>query len=472
MQETEKTIVFGEDETDAEDIERPEDDNSLPYRILDNFTVYNIAKTDNEGGYELTSLENCGEDDFELRASGKVRAVMKNEYNNGNDDDDDDKDDDSNENEDLNIVDMDQFINVSTLFHWGLDMEKNGESTYWFRTQFAFYKLGMPAPEYRPLYLELFKKTRLANKLMVAISIDFDITIANFLKALESDADERFVGGSSEATGASKDGYLAFDVPLRTADFNDNLEHIHEEIIAWLQDKLDLVSVPPILAELQEEIKKKQKGRRQPVAAVVGTGSTKRKVELSASKREEEAQPCVTPLISKIAGSLFNRELAVAVHGDAEEADIHAQQLNQPQIKKGGTMDVEWVDGPVGNENGRIYYDSALVDKELLSVGDSVYIRNSNVEPWIGKIMYFFEVQGEMRFHVRFFTKGSETILMETAGWQEMFLLDKCRDLMLDRVIAKCEVRYDAGATTSNHFYRYVLGFMYMFADDLTLFQT
>ncbi|KAF9332302.1 hypothetical protein BG006_004822 [Podila minutissima] len=454
MQETEKTIVFGEDETDAEDIERPENDNSLPYRILDNFTVYNIAKTDAEGGYELTSLENCGEDDFELRASGKVRAVMKNEYNNGNDDDDDDKDDDSNESEDLNIVDMDQFINVSTLFHWGLDMEKNGESTYWFRTQFAFYKLGMPAPEYRPLYLELFKKTRLANKLMVAISIDFDLTIANFLKALECDADERFVGGSSEAAGASKDGCLAFDVPLRTADFNDNLEHIHEEIIAWLQDKLDLLYVPPILAELQEEIKKKRKGRRHPVAAVVGTGSTKRKVELSASKREEEAQPCVTPLISKIAGSLFNRELAVAVHGDAEEADIHAQQLNQPKIKKGGTMDVEWVDGPVGNENGRIYYDSALVDKELLSVGDSVYIRNSKVEPWIGKIMYFFEVQGEMRFHVRFFTKGSETILMETAGWQEVFLLDKCRDLMLDRVIAKCEIRYDAGATTSNHFYR------------------
>ncbi|KAG0086593.1 DNA (cytosine-5)-methyltransferase 1 [Podila epicladia] len=446
IQETEKTIVFGEDETDSADIERPEDDNSLPYRILDNFIVYNIAKTDSEGGYELTSLENCGEDDFELRASGNVRPVMKDEYNNGNDDDD--KDDDVNVDDDVNILDMDQSINVSTLFHWGLDMEKNGESTYWFRTQFAFYKLGMPAPEYRPFFLELFKKTRLANKLMVAISLDFDITIATFLKALECDADERFVGGSSEASGT-------FDVPLRTADFHNNLEHIQEEIIAWLQDKIDLVNVPSILAELQEEIKKKRKGRRQQVAAVVGTGSTKRKVELSASKREEEAQPCVTPLISKIAGSLFNRELAVAVHGDAEEADIHAQQLNQPKIKEGGTMDVEWVDTPTGNDNGRIYYDSAIVDKELLSVGDSVYIRNSKVEPWMGKIMYFFEVRGEMRFHVRFFTKGSETILMETAGWQELFLLDKCRDLMLDRVIGKCDIRYDAGATTSSHFYSF-----------------
>ncbi|KAG0339389.1 DNA (cytosine-5)-methyltransferase 1 [Podila horticola] len=455
MQETRKTIVFGEDESNAEDIERPEDDNSLPYRILDHFTVYNIAKTDPEGGCELTSLENCGEDGFELRASGKVRPVMKNEYSNGNDDDDD-KDDDSNENDDSVVLDMDQFINVSTLFHWGLDMEKNGESTYWFRTQFAFYKLGMPASEYRPLFIELFKKSRLANKLMVAIAIDFDITIETFLRALESDTDERFVSGSSDAAGVSKDGHLGFDVPLRTADFYNNLEHIQEEIIAWLQDKIDLVQVPPILAELQEEIKKKRKklGRRQPVAIVVGTGSTKRKVELSATKREEEAQPCVTPLISKIAGSLFNRELAVAVHGDAEEADIHAQQLNQPKIKEAGTMEVEWIGRPIGNENGRIYYDSALVDKELLSMGDCVYIRNSNVDPWMGKIMYFFEVQGEMRFHVRFFIKGSETILMETAGWQEVFLLDKCRDLMLDSVIGKCEIRYDAGATTSTHFYR------------------
>lgn len=468
IHEGEHTLLLGEDESYADNVD-PTIDNSLPYRILDDFIVYSIAHTNAAGGCRLTSLESCGEDGFELRASGKVRPVLKKDYNGGEEDEDgdDDKGDNSNEGDSATVTDMEQCMNVSTLFHWGLDMEEDGESTFWFRTQFAYYKLGMPAPEYEPLFVELFKKSRIANKLMVAILDNFNINLPSFLRALESDYNDRFEAGSSSDVVKAKDKSLGFDVPLHEGDFMTNLEYINEEIIAWvqeLQEKDETIGIPPILNELQAAIQKqKRSGRSRQAAAVVGTGtgSIARKVGLS--KREEEAQPCVTPLISSLAGSLFNRELAVAVHGDAIEADMHAQELNKPQIKAAGTVRVKWIGEPIGEEDDRTYYDSALVDKDMLSVGDCVYIRSSNVDPWLGKIMYFFQVKKELLFHVRFFYKGSETLLMETAGWQEMFLLDKCRDIALDRVIGKCEIVHDAsGSAGSNHFYKYVLPFFFV----------
>jgi hypothetical protein len=60
---------------------------------------------------------------------------------------------------------------------------------------------------------------------------------------------------------------------------------------------------------------------------------------------------------------------------------------------------------------------------------------------WFGQVMYFYEDDGHKKAHVRYFSPGSQTILMEQSSWQELFLLDNCDEVDLDSVMGKFKSR-------------------------------
>lgn len=124
----------------------------------------------------------------------------------------------------------------------------------------------------------------------------------------------------------------------------------------------------------------------------------------------------------------------------AEEA--HFQQImNDGNINKENTMAVTWHGGPIKRENGRTYYSAAIVDGELLELGDTVYMRTGDEEPWFALIMSFFDgPDADYQFHARFFSHGRETVLDELAGERELFLLDNCEDNDLYSVMGKANV--------------------------------
>ncbi|KAI7881098.1 S-adenosyl-L-methionine-dependent methyltransferase [Lichtheimia hyalospora FSU 10163] len=148
---------------------------------------------------------------------------------------------------------------------------------------------------------------------------------------------------------------------------------------------------------------------------------------------------CITSHISFIAKDMFIRKM-ININAAAEEA--HSQQTsNDGTLNKENTMAVEWKGEPIKNENGRTYYSAAVVDGELLEIGDTVYMRTGDVEPWFAQIMSFFDDKdADFMFHARFFSHGRETILDELAGERELFLLDNCADNDLYSVMGKANV--------------------------------
>lgn len=60
---------------------------------------------------------------------------------------------------------------------------------------------------------------------------------------------------------------------------------------------------------------------------------------------------------------------------------------------------------------------------------------------WFGQVMYFYEEDGHKKAHVRYFSPGSQTILMEQSSWQELFLLDNCDEVDLESVMGKFKLR-------------------------------
>ncbi|KAG0284747.1 hypothetical protein BGZ96_010905 [Linnemannia gamsii] len=78
---------------------------------------------------------------------------------------------------------------------------------------------------------------------------------------------------------------------------------------------------------------------------------------------------------------------------------------------------------------------------------------------WFSQVMYFYEEDGHKKAHVRYFSPGSQTILMEQSSWQELFLLDNCDEVDLDSVMGKFKLRRIESTAElveeDTYFYRY-----------------
>ncbi|KAG0055601.1 DNA (cytosine-5)-methyltransferase 1 [Gryganskiella cystojenkinii] len=469
LQEGPDMLIFGETEFDDED---PSDPSTLPMRTLEDFVVYNILKTVN-GGFELAYLRDVDEEGYELRISGRVLPVtLDGEEDEGVDDDENNADgygDDDDDAAEKARSAPAQYIHTSTIFHL---QEDPSDGVIWIRTQYAWYRLGTPTSQYVPYFQEQFVQVRLLNMLQTAIRSKPGLTFQEFLNTVESGELSNSNGASGDGSGrgstiAAADTSIAqwrgWDYPVTKEDVAENMDFLVELGSSWYEEHLTDPSVLTDIFETMQELSVVGESKSKKPRATTTRAMTH--VDTRAAKKTTtalpETEPCVTALIATLAGGMFNRDLMVADEGDADLAELHAKERNGPIADKNYTLKTEWIGEPVGTYGFATFYDCASVDGETFNEGDTVFVRSDEPDPWIGKIMYFFEAKGKRYCHARFFATGTETILMETAGWKEIFLQDTCGDIPLETIISSCPNTFVdsrtelSAADIKGHFYRY-----------------
>ena len=127
------------------------------------------------------------------------------------------------------------------------------------------------------------------------------------------------------------------------------------------------------------------------------------------------------------------------------ELTIPLKKLNistgKPQVmsmNRHNTDECIFVNEPFGDVKGQPVYDRIQVGKEMWKIGDCVYLGNE-----IGQFVYFYlNKRDKFCAHLRIFLKSSETILIDIADDQELFVSRKCKNVNLDQVGGFANVTY------------------------------
>ncbi|XP_063239030.1 DNA (cytosine-5)-methyltransferase PliMCI-like [Bacillus rossius redtenbacheri] len=106
---------------------------------------------------------------------------------------------------------------------------------------------------------------------------------------------------------------------------------------------------------------------------------------------------------------------------------------------------VEWLGEPVVAETARKYYSAALVGELEVRRDDCVLVESkvANAPLFVAHVMYMYQnMFGEKKFHCRWFSRGTDTVLGETADPAELFWLDECEDCSLSVISRTAVVEY------------------------------
>jgi hypothetical protein len=222
--------------------------------------------------------------------------------------------------------------------------------------------------------------------------------------------------------------------------------------------------------------------------------------------KDSHVQTTVTKWISKLAGGLFVRTLLVcdgdnvlqnnaAVKAAAEADDMTMEALiditcDPEVVRRAGwagrdtTIHVNLVGAPTWKDKkyGKVGHASAIVDGIIIRPGDYVTVRYISDFPrmlhptdpifcspgsddhhvavaknkkknkeqasaaaasiWFARVVYLFEDEEGPAAHMHWLSHGGDTILGETAGPRELFVLDRCDDAPLGSIAGKISVDY------------------------------
>ncbi|KAI7868026.1 S-adenosyl-L-methionine-dependent methyltransferase [Spinellus fusiger] len=428
--EDEKLEVIGEQAEEEEDDEEDEEDEekrTLPMRTLDNFVLYDIA--DNR---RIRTLDDIGEGDMEICASGNLKAIF---IGSEGDDEVDELDEGDDEDGDNMSESAPATISVqlTCIFFSQVYMNANGESEIWLQTQYAWYKLGRPSMQYKPFYDPAFARIRIANVAETVLTQDENTSYQAFFKRL------------TNIEGSSSRGSSDYSIKLREEDVKTHVGYVIEELGIWATefDKLDILHQPLMerLLKIQNETKK------NPLKSAEDTSSRQTVRNMNIKVLEKPNPTCVTPHVAMIAKDMFSRRL-VKIKEAAEEAEstIHetfVSSLHKETSYKSFTNKIRWNCKPFKKNGTRTYYNSVVIDGELMKTNDCIYLRNDTEEPWFARIIYMYEDSDsdeQFMFHARYFSHGKETLLQEFAGKRELFLLDSCSDNSLSCIMGKCQL--------------------------------
>jgi hypothetical protein len=305
------------------------------------------------------------------------------------------------------------------------------KSEIWIRTQYAFYKLLNASEAYMPYFMPVFKKIRTANVIFEAIANNPEITYEQFLDSLKQPAASSSLSSPSPTT-----------VEISEKDILNNIDYIYQELETWIdeQEAFGVLSCP-LLTSLQKLVGKKRK--RSKYSGDTDTVKTKRNVNPNLIVLRHQNPTCVTPFINNLTKGMFANKFITIRHDNEANLVEDSPKIEAPVIKKPVTNKVIWNRNRIAKSLGNIYYNSAIVDGEEITVGDVVYVRNDDSdEPWFAKVMYMFEDSSKRKmFHIRYFNHGKASFLEEFAGDRELFLLDNCADNELETVMGKAKVK-------------------------------
>ncbi|OLL21656.1 DNA (cytosine-5)-methyltransferase 1 [Neolecta irregularis DAH-3] len=451
IEEDAKLVVIGEDRQDETEILPGEERNereTLPCRTLDNFTLYDVVH-----GNRIVGLESIGDDGMDIRCSGIVKPIIIDPDDEPEDDDDEDFLGDNGEPKEKQKMDQ-QIVKLSAIFFWEIIMEKSGESQIWLRTTFAYYRLLNPSIDMVKDFTPLARRLQLANLVIATLARDNN---AGYEEFIENIKDEIQTGSSS------------ISMKFNEKDIKKESQYLLEEISNWSEEVMEDGDVCDIFgSQLFTKIMQFCNGVGKSVGIASGR-RTQRNVNLEVLKHVNPT--CVTPWINKVSNGLFLRTLLVSeikVEGTevADDNDIRAITCDPHTAKnlalegRDRTTNVRWIGEGEKKTSDRTYYNTVDIDGDIITVGDCVSMRadethtpynkkqgksaasvERQAEVWFGRVVYMWQEKNHKQFHVRWFIHGSDTVLQETAGPRELFLIDECDDNELDSIMGKIEVR-------------------------------
>ncbi|XP_017781710.1 PREDICTED: DNA (cytosine-5)-methyltransferase PliMCI-like [Nicrophorus vespilloides] len=140
-----------------------------------------------------------------------------------------------------------------------------------------------------------------------------------------------------------------------------------------------------------------------------------------------------------------NMAIQDAEESDNEDsADVEPEPETEEPCSKRIIHDVTWAEESVENFNGRIYYESAVVGEHIINNDDYVMLNSAAPDHplVVARVCYMWDQEpGGPTFHALIFTRGSDTILGETADPREVFYTDTCENCPLGSIVCKAEVR-------------------------------
>ncbi|KIJ10522.1 cytosine-5--methyltransferase [Paxillus involutus ATCC 200175] len=450
-------------ETDPVEYSDSEDEQSVPVRILTDFTIYDNSTNRLVPIAELLQLQLTRRS---YNASGCVKAWIDDEEW-VDDDDTDDEDDDQVSSSQLR-EDRVQRLKLTRIKRFAIhDMKKRGrqlDSNIYILTQHAWYILDMPSSHYKPFYTGFWLKHRILHLLVSSAMSQPRLTYQDFVKSLkitpESPEDiriaQRMIGRSITEGDLQSDDvkpYLLVTLDELREDEQINIRRTPVMRTLFGQDTS---------YEDQEGLKPHSK----PKSGTRGRPSQARpsgNVELQVL--EHRNPTVVTAVVGRVAHLLFAQNIKVAGKLAAEDIDMdepdHAQVNHASIVHLANPASVKW--GRPADHPG--YYQSVLVDGVVYSVGDTVMVepgvdenkaraKSYCHEPsqstnslanshWFCRIRYLFQDErGNKKFHGQWLTHSSKSLLQELGHSQALYLmLTDCADIDIDAISQKCNVQ-------------------------------
>lgn len=102
--------------------------------------------------------------------------------------------------------------------------------------------------------------------------------------------------------------------------------------------------------------------------------------------------------------------------------------------------EAKWIGDPIGEDNGRIFYEKANLGDEEIGIRDCVLIEvNSSTQ--VARVLYMFEDRaGNKLIHANWYWRASDTILGETADKFELFCSERCDNIAFNTIASKVSV--------------------------------
>ncbi|CAA7271617.1 unnamed protein product [Cyclocybe aegerita] len=424
-----------------------DDENEIPVRLLNDFTVYNAETLKAVPIAELIGMH-LGRD-ITYGASGLVKPwIVPDDFESEDEDDQSDKQDSESSAADEDRITLSKILEFS-IHSLPEDNDKKPDSKIYIRTKFAWYILGIPSKSYNPLFWDFWLKHRLLHLLVVAALEDHKLTCETFIQNLrECDRNEESVVSTQEILG-------------RELSKDDVNEETQAYIISCLpdlckQNGIPISRVPAVrkltLCEVLDDDSSGHssgKGRRRKDDRSMSSKGLLKK-ETGASKTY------LTPIVNHIAQDFFKGSLEVAESMLDHEHDETLQQCDHKGHET-NPKKIVW-SKHLGQESN--IYQSVIVDGIIYQVGDVVMVEpehndESRSKPiasctnnrygnrwWFCQIQYFHEKGSVKMFHGQWFAHGCKTLLQEASHSQALYLLATCDDNPITSIFKKCNITF------------------------------
>ncbi|KAF9473771.1 S-adenosyl-L-methionine-dependent methyltransferase [Pholiota conissans] len=437
IDEDEDLIVLGESSP-------AENDETIPIRTLDDFTIYD------GGTLQLISVAELLQIHYSQRkyhASGIVRPWANSEHDASGIEDELDEDGDGNSEE---ATSRDR-VTLSNILDFNLHAEDDGkyrvDPKMYIRTQFAWYILERPSGIFNPYFSPFWLQHHFLHLVVSASIEDPRITYTQFVdQLLDIDKKADFIVPSE----------AILDRKLRPEDLES------DDVLAYI-----MVNLPDICMNIGIKI-----SRVPLVRKILGdmyydfdtavsnpqvlsrSSASARQGATHANTSARATKTFLTPTVNHIAKDFFVGSLEASESAFVHDADGGLASAHHHKTHYSDPKQIIWGKRLQKHE---AVYESAIIDGVIYSMGDIVMVApdvkeisaplsvNTYANQQFCQIRYFFEEKSPMgvvkKFHGLWFNHGSKTILQETSHSKALYLLDSCDDNLVTSVFKKCNVQ-------------------------------